>query len=142
MGISYLSSDVCLSVLAGDLQIELVCQRDDEPSIFRQLVPAGKTGFHHMAIYSYQYGEDIAAYEQAGAERAYVAPGNQICWMDALPELGFMVEIMSAHPVFDGFFAKIKTPAEHWDGTCPNRELVILEPSLDRTSTHQNYIHK
>lgn len=116
----------CVAALAqaGDLQIELVCQLDDEQSIFRDLVPAGRTGFHHMAIYSHQYGEDIAAYERAGAERAYVAPGNQICWMDTSPELGFMVEIMSANPVFDGFFARIRSAAENWDGRDPIRELV------------------
>src|SRR3546814_14515689 len=91
-----------------------------------------------MAIYSYQYGEDIAAYEQAGAERAYVAPGNQICWMDTSPELGFMVEIMSANPVFDGFFAKMKAAAENWDGRVPIRELVWLEPRLEEVRVGKN----
>src|SRR3546814_12296558 len=85
-----------------------------------------------MAIYSYQYGEDIAAYEQAGAERAYVAPGTQSCWMDTSPELGFMVEIMSANPVFDGFFAKIRAAADNWVGREPIRELAGFAPARYR----------
>jgi hypothetical protein len=119
-------SPLCAAALAqaGDLQIELVSQLDDEPSIFRDLVPAGKTGFHHMAIYSHKYDDDIAAYKQAGAEIAYIAPGNQICWMDTSPKLGFMVEIMSANPTFEAYIEKIKSAAENWDGKDPIRKLA------------------
>src|SRR5437588_12532485 len=40
---------------AGDVQIELVAQESDEPSIWRELVPKGKTGFHHAALYCKDY---------------------------------------------------------------------------------------
>ena len=35
---------------AGDIQIELVCQTDDTPSIWRDVVPKGKASFHHAAL--------------------------------------------------------------------------------------------
>jgi hypothetical protein len=33
---------------AGDIQIELIEQTSDGPSAYRDMVPAGATGFHHM----------------------------------------------------------------------------------------------
>ena len=35
---------------AGDMQIELVCQENDEPGIFRDLFARGEYGLHHLAV--------------------------------------------------------------------------------------------
>ena len=36
--------------LRGDVQIELVCQENDEPGVFRDVFPRGEYGLHHLAV--------------------------------------------------------------------------------------------
>ena len=57
---------------AGDMQIELVCQENDEPGIFRDLFPR-QHGLHHVAVVCEDYEAERDAYVAAGAEVAYEA---------------------------------------------------------------------
>lgn len=111
---------------AGDVQIEFVCQNDDQPSIFRDLVPAGQSGFHHMALYCNDYETDRAAYTQAGAAIAFEGRMMGIArtgWMDTAPTLGFMVELIEANEMAEGLFGQISDAARNWDGKDPIRTL-------------------
>jgi hypothetical protein len=110
---------------AGDLQIELVCQKGDEPSIWRDLVPAGKLGFHHVALYCDDYEATKAGYTAQGAEVAYegLMMGHRTCWIDTSATLGFMVELVTRNPVADYVFGQIRAAAEGWDGQDPVRTL-------------------
>jgi hypothetical protein len=110
---------------AGDLQIELVCQKSDEPSIWRDLVPRDKAGFHHTALYCDDYEATKAAYTAGGAEVAYegLMMGHRTCWIDTSPTLGFMVELVTKNPVADSVFGAIRAAAQDWDGKDPVRRL-------------------
>lgn len=110
---------------AGDVQIELVCQNDARPSIFRDVVPAGRTGFHHMALYCKDYEAEVAAYRSAGAELVFTGlmMGFMVGWVDTTPTLGYMTEIITANAIADSVFAKIREPSLNWDGTDPVRTL-------------------
>jgi hypothetical protein len=110
---------------AGDVQVELVCQNDARRSIFRDVVPAGQTGFHHTALYCSDYDATLAAYTGAGAEVAFsgLMLGNRTCWIDTTATLGFMVELIQANPVADSIFARFRAAAENWDGENPLRTL-------------------
>jgi len=110
---------------AGDVQIELVCQNDDRRSIFRDVVPAGRTGLHHTALYCRDYDANLAAYTGAGAEVAFsgLMMGSRTCWIDTTPTLGFMVELIEANPVADSVFAQFRAAADNWDGADPIRTL-------------------
>ena len=59
--------------LRRDLQIELVCQENDEPGVFRDLFPRGQSGLHHMALLCNDYEAERDAYIAAGAELAFEA---------------------------------------------------------------------
>lgn len=110
---------------AGDLQIELVCQRDACPSIWRDLVPEGQSGLHHMALYCEGYDATLAAYTGGGAEVAFsgLMMGSRVCWVDTRDSLGFMVELIEANPVADSVFNGFREAAENWDGRDPLRRL-------------------
>lgn len=110
---------------AGDMQIELVSQHDDHPSIFRDVVPAGKSGLHHMALYCRDYDADLAAYTGAGAEVAFngLMMGARTCWLDTTATLGFMVELIEANPIADTVFANFRAAAQNWDGRNPLRTM-------------------
>lgn len=111
---------------AGDVQIELVCQNDNRPSIFRDVVPAGKAGLHHMALYCSDYDADLAAYAKAGAAVAFsgLMMGARTCWIDTTATLGFMVELIEANPVADAVFEQFRSAARDWDGSSPLRSLA------------------
>jgi hypothetical protein len=110
---------------AGDLQIELVCQKSDEPSIWRDLVPQGRSGFHHVALYCDDYAATKAAYTAGGAEVAYegLMLGHYTCWIDTSKELGFMVELVTKNPIAEQVFGAIRAAAVDWDGKDPVRRL-------------------
>jgi hypothetical protein len=110
---------------AGDVQIELVCQNEERPSVFRDIVPAGRTGFHHTAVVCKDYDADVAAYARAGAPVVFsgLMMGFRVCWVDASATLGFMVELIEANDVAAAVFAKIRAPSINWDGRDPIRTL-------------------
>lgn len=119
-------ADVCAAIAqAGDLQIELVCQRDDRPSIFRELVPVGSNGLHHMALYCEDYDRDLNAYRQSGAEIAFsgLMMDARTCWIDTTSSLGFMVELIEANPVADAVFKTFRDAAKDWNGSDRIRHL-------------------
>jgi hypothetical protein len=108
---------------SGDLQIELVAQESDEMSIWREVVPAGKAGFHHAALYVQDYDAELKAYLDQGAELALSIKmmGARTCWIDTMSTLGFMVELVEANPVAEMVFGRIRAAAQYWDGKDPVR---------------------
>ncbi|ORA19484.1 hypothetical protein BST14_05440 [Mycobacterium arosiense ATCC BAA-1401 = DSM 45069] len=103
---------------AGDLQIELVCQDNDDTSVFRDLVPRGRAGLHHIALVCQDYETDRDAYTDAGAELAFegVWNGSRVCYVDTSPTLGIMVELLESNPALTETFAAMRAAAETWDG--------------------------
>ena len=108
---------------AGDIQIELVSQRDTRPSFWHDVVPAGQTGLHHMALYCDDYDASLDAYLGAGMAVAFsgLMMGARVCWVDATRTLGFMIELIEANPVADAVFANFREAARDWDGSDPLR---------------------
>lgn len=111
---------------AGDIQIELVCQHDDRASVWRDVVPAGASGLHHMALYCDDYDANLAAYTQQGAAIAFsgLMMGSRVCWIDTTATLGFMVELIEANDVAAAVFASFRAAAAGWDGSKPVRLLA------------------
>lgn len=110
---------------AGDLQIELVSQLEEGASIFRDVVPAGRSGLHHMSIYTEDYDHDVAFYQKSGVEIAFsgLMKGARVCWLDTTPTLGFMTEVITANPLKEQVFAKFREAADSWDGIDPIRRI-------------------
>jgi Glyoxalase/Bleomycin resistance protein/Dioxygenase superfamily len=106
---------------AGDVQVELVCQENDEPGVFRDLFAPGQYGLHHMALVCEDYVAERDIYVEAGAELAYEAyiGGTRTCWVDTSPTLGFMVELLEPSRSRSRGFAAMRAAAESWDGTNP-----------------------
>ena len=91
---------------AGDVQIELVAQEDDRMTIFREVVPMGQTGFHHAALYCTDYEAQRDAYIKAGSPLAFEGDmlGSRTSWLDTVPTLGFMVELVEAETTSENNF--------------------------------------
>jgi hypothetical protein len=111
---------------AGDVQIELVCVHDKQPSIWQEGPAAGgKLAFHHAAIYCHDYDATVAAYTRAGSEFIFTGlmMGFRVGWIDTLSTLGFFTELIAANPVADRVFATFRDAAKDWDGKDPIRRL-------------------
>ena len=106
---------------AGDLQIELVCQDNDDPGVFRDVFPRGEFGLHHMALLCNDYEAERDTYIAAGAELAFEgrAGTSRTSWVDTSPTLGFMIELLEPSPGRAAMFAMMREAAETWDGTNP-----------------------
>ena len=103
---------------AGEMQIELVSQLEDGPSMFRELVPAGQSGLHHMSTYTDNFDADLEHYRKAGADIVFsgLMKGAPVCWLDTAATLGFMTELITVNPAKELIFAKFKEAAANWDG--------------------------
>jgi hypothetical protein len=103
---------------AGEMQIELVSQLEEGPSMFRELVPAGQSGLHHMSTYTENFEADLDHYRRHGAEVVFsgLMKGAPVCWLDTVATLGFMTELITANPLKEQVFARFRQAAEDWDG--------------------------
>lgn len=101
----------------GDVQIELVEQHDAGASAYRDTVPAGATGFHHVAFIAGDFDADLAHYTDQGF--AVAADGffgsMRYAYVDTAATLGHMVEIVEDKPAIRAFFAAVRKAAERWD---------------------------
>ena len=69
---------------AGDVQIELVCQENDAPGVFRDVFPLGEHGLHHLARICHDYEAERDAFVAQGHEVAFegTVGGSRTCWID------------------------------------------------------------
>ncbi len=103
---------------SGDVQIELVCQEDDAPGVFRDVFPLGQHGLHHLARICDDYEAERDAFLAQGHELAFEGSvqSSRTCWIDTTATLGFMIELLEASEMRDGWFAHMRTAAANWDG--------------------------
>ena len=109
----------------GDMQIELIAPIGDAPGIWRDVVPAGKAGFHHTALYCSDYAAEKAAIMAGGAELAFegLMMGARTGYIDTVATLGFMTELITANPIAEQVFGAFRAAAEVWDGSDPVRSM-------------------
>lgn len=102
---------------AGPVQIELVEQHDDTASCYRDLVPAGAEGLHHVAIIVADYDAALMTYAENGFATAFEGQFGDVrfAYCDCSTTIGHMVEILEDRPTIRRFFAAITRAAEQWD---------------------------
>lgn len=118
---------------AGPVQIELIQQFNDGPSTYRDLVPAGQTGYHHFCIYTHDFDADKAAFEAAG--HATTTEGEspdgsvQFAYFDTRDQFGVFTEVVNPAEGLVGRNKEVAEIAATWDGTDPIR--IITEHGYD-----------
>ncbi len=81
---------------AGNVQIELIEQKNAVPSCYRDLFEAGSGGLHHVAVHAADYDAEVARYAEMGFPTAFCGAyqGIRFAYMDTSPSLGIMVEVV------------------------------------------------
>jgi catechol 2,3-dioxygenase-like lactoylglutathione lyase family enzyme len=123
------ASDVDFSMALGywgDMQIELIRQHNDAPSIYKAWRDAGHEGLQHVCILVDDMAHARAVCAQAGAvvaQEGFVAGGGEVIYVDTGGGPGTMVEILKPGPGSRDFFGMIRDAARGWDGSEPLRRL-------------------
>lgn len=107
----------------GDIQIELIRQENDAPSIYRGR--AGP-GLHHTCILTDDIAKARRIAEAAGAQvlvDGRVAPDGAVFYAQTPSDAGGIVEVLQPASGMTGLFDMIRAAARDWDGREPLRRL-------------------
>jgi hypothetical protein len=110
---------------AGEVQIELVEQHDDTPSVYRDMYSSGEEGFHHIAVIVPDVAVEVARYRALGFEVGSSGRFGEadFAYIDTSPATGHMVEVLPDNETIRRFFGAVRKAAEGWDGADPTREI-------------------
>jgi hypothetical protein len=123
--VSGLDVQVCVAQ-AGPVQIELIQQNDDRPSVYRELTAVGTSLMHQLATVTADYDGQAAHYEALGYELVceVITPDQRVAYFDTVADFGFYVEVIEQSPLFLKHIAAIAATCAQWDGTDPIRLLT------------------
>ncbi len=106
----------------GDMQIELIVQHNDAPSIYKSWRDEGREGVHHMCIIV----DDLAAARRSAeagggtvVQELSVPGGGGAIYIDTGGGPGTMIEMLCV-PSYAGF-EMMRQAARDWDGNEPVR---------------------
>jgi len=113
---------------SGDLQVELIVQEDDSPSIYRSSLDAGGEGFHHLPggrRTSMAWARAAAEAGLAGSFHAGNAGGMaQFAYYDQGGVTKHGHRAHGAERRHHWLAATVREAADTWDGSDPVRNLV------------------
>ena len=115
---------------SGSVQIELIQQRNDAPSMYRDFLAAGHEGLQHMAYWTRTFDADLQRILDAGyfiGQSGHVGtPGRFIYFLtEAHP--GTVIELSETSGPKGRMFERIAEAARHWDGTDPIRTIWPMD---------------
>ncbi len=112
---------------SGDLQIELILQNDDEPSVYKEFLDAGRVGVHHFGLMPEDYQKAYDQYRALGHEAAFeCSVGDaRIVYFDTVDTVGHFIELWDNHPIIKDMFLRVEEAAKGWDGSDPVRPFAF-----------------
>jgi hypothetical protein len=114
---------------SGELQVELIQQEDDTPSVFTEFLASNGPGYHQLAYWTEDFDATMKAVLDAGwpvvwsggegfgVRFAYVEPPNSPAYISQIVEISELTEAQAASAKF------IRDAAASWDGSDPIREM-------------------
>ena len=114
---------------SGEMQLELIQQHCDTPSIFTEFLESHGEGFHQLAWWVHDFAAAVRAAEAAGHPVVWAGAEGGTPYAYVKPPAGpvEIIEIMELNAVTDGMAARVRAAAEDWDGTNPVRSLMDPE---------------
>lgn len=109
----------------GEVQVELIQQFNDEPSIYRDFPYRERGGLQHLGVMTDSVADDLARLRPLGVEAVQAgstANGIRFAYVSTDHYPGAMIELIEHGPI-DDFFALVRRAAQGWDGRDPVRRL-------------------
>ncbi len=121
-------SDMIASIAlanSGPLQIELIQQRNDAPSMYRDFLAAGHVGLQHVAYWTEDFDRDFGRLEEqgyvVGQSGEVGGPDGRMVYFDTEAHPGTVVELSEISGPKGKTFQMIAEKARTWDGSNPIR---------------------
>jgi catechol 2,3-dioxygenase-like lactoylglutathione lyase family enzyme len=115
----------CAFGYSGDMQIELVQQRNTAPSPYLDFLAAGRDGIQHLGFYAHDFEAACRQMEAKGQQVAYKVElwdgDEKVHFYEDPKKPGLMSEILSASPVRLRMHAAMRGAARGWNGDQPVR---------------------
>ncbi len=108
---------------SGDVQIELIFQHNDEPSVYKEFLDAGRVGVHHFGLMPEDYAAACTRYKALGHEAAFecTVGGAELVYFDTVQAIGHYTELWDNCDTFKKLFSLVENAAIGWDGKDPVR---------------------
>jgi hypothetical protein len=110
----------------GDLQIELIEQRNDAPSMYRDFLASGQEGLQHVACWFDSLDGPLADAARRGlsvGQSGCIGERGRFAYLDTESHRGTVVEISEISGAKGRFFEHVRESAASWDGTEPVRPI-------------------
>jgi hypothetical protein len=110
----------------GEVQVELIQQLNEAPSIYRDFPGRAQGGLQHVGAMTDSLDAHLARLKPHGIEPVQwgaTANGIRFAYVDTGAIPGSMVELIEAGPAINEFFALVRSAAQDWDGRDPVRRL-------------------
>ncbi|MGW1420030.1 VOC family protein [Bradyrhizobium manausense] len=113
----------------GHLQIELIQQRNDAPSMYRDFLEAGREGLQHVAFWHLPESYDavlakaLASGFTVGMSAATIEPAGKLVYFEQEAHPGTVIELSCLSPKKKVVFDQIAEAAKNWDGSEPIRKI-------------------
>ena len=120
--------DVSLAVgNSGALQVEIIQQHNDEPSVYKEFLDSGRVGVHHFGLMPVDYAATCADYRARGHAAAFqcTVGGAELTYFDTVATVGHYVELWDNNAVFKDLFQMVEDAAVGWDGRDPVRRMSL-----------------
>jgi len=111
---------------SGALQIELIQQRNDAPSMYRDFLEAGHEGLQHLAYWTESFDRDLDRLGAQGYEVGQsgdIGENGRFVYLLTEQHPGTVVEVSEVSGPKGRFFEHIRRQAEGWDGADPVRRM-------------------
>lgn len=120
------ATDIDMSVAiaySGDLQIELVQQHNEAPSIYRDFLERYGEGLQHVGALVDSVTEVLTAtaWTEAVIQQGETRVGQRFAYVDIGCHPGAMLELIEVDATARSAFAYMKERAASWDGDRPIR---------------------
>jgi hypothetical protein len=113
---------------SGDLQIELIQQRNDAPSMYKEFLASGCEGLQHVAYWTTDYqtvcDRALSLGYKVGHEGQIGGEQGRFAYFDTQLHPGTVIELSDISGPKGWFFENVvKQASMGWDGADPVREL-------------------
>jgi Glyoxalase/Bleomycin resistance protein/Dioxygenase superfamily len=111
---------------SGEMQIELLQQEDDTPSIYTEFLSSNRPGYHQLAYWTEDYDNTMASAHDAGWPVVWLGDesvGTRFAYVEPPNSPATIIEIMELNEVTSGMGKFVRDAAAGWDGTDPIRIL-------------------
>jgi hypothetical protein len=111
---------------SGDMQVEVIQQEDETPSIFTEFLADGREGFHQFAYWTEDFGATMQAVEESGWPVVWSGGedvGTRFAYVEPPGCPATIIEIMELTEATKGMARFVRDAAEGWDGSDPIRNL-------------------